>query len=95
MNHREYLNYLREQKRVQSYVQSRSNLDESSVYFKLQQAHNKIYNDYLDREIEREELKVMEEMVSQYLKNMSFDVSLNGEKVTDAIVKEITKGLGR
>ena len=47
------------------------------------------------KKIEREELKVMEEMVSQYLKNMSFDVSLNGEKVTDAIVKEITKGLGR
>ena len=95
MNHREYLDYLREQKRVQSYMQSRSNRDQSSAYFKLKEAHNKIYNDYLDREIEREELKVMEEMVSQYLKNMSFDVSLNGEKVTDAIVKEITKGLGR
>lgn len=93
MNHREYLKYLREQKRITNDLRSRYQLDKDSPYYRLQEAHDKLYNSYLDREIEREELKAMEEMVSSYLKDISFDVSLNGDKVSDAIVREITKSL--
>lgn len=93
MTHREYLTNLKEQKRIFNEVQSRHQLDESSMYYQLQKARNQLYNNYIDREIEREEYKAMEEMVQNYLKNIQLDVSLNGERVTDAIVKEITKGL--
>lgn len=92
MSHKEYLTYLREQKRLIADVRSRYPLDTSSPYYQLQSAHDKLYNDYIDRQIEQEELKAMEEMVSSYLKNMSIDVSLDGEKISDAIVREITKG---
>jgi len=33
-------------------------------------------------------------MVAKKLNSIDFDVSLNGDKITDAIVTKITKGLG-
>lgn len=95
MTHQEYLQYLKQTKNLNNEVQARYQLDESSPYYRLQQARNQIYNEYMDRQIQREEIKVMEEMVSNYLRNMSIDVSLDGQKLSDAIVKEITKGFKR
>lgn len=95
MNNQEYASYLKEYKQWHDDVQSRYPLDKSSPEYKLQEARNKIFNRYLDKEIERHELKAMEEMVSNYLKNMSIDVSLDGQKISDAIARELTKGLGK
>lgn len=95
MSHKEYLNYLMDKKRIHSYMSSRLMMDESNQYYKLQQAHDRMYNDYLDRQIQSEELKAMGEIVQSYLKDTNIQVSLNGQAVTDAIVKEITKGLRR
>lgn len=95
MTNKEYLTYLHEQKRLFNEVQSRYPIDNTSPYYSLQQARNQIYNDYMDRQIESQEMKVIEEMVQNQLKNMSIDVSLNGQQISDSIAKEITKSLRR
>lgn len=93
MTNQEYLSYLKEYKSWSNEVHSRYPLDKDSPEYKLQEARNRIYDRYLDKQIESYELKAMEDMVSRYLKNMQVDVSLDGQKISDAIVKEITKGL--
>ena len=50
-------------------------------------------SDYYDREIERLTNLAIEEMVMEKLKSIDYNVSLNGDKITDAIVTKITKGL--
>lgn len=51
-------------------------------------------SDYYDREIDRLTNLAIEEMVMEKLKSIDYNVSLNGDKITDAIVTQITKGLG-
>lgn len=60
----------------------------------MEQAHRKIMSDYYDREIDRLTNLAIEEMVMEKLKSIDYNVSLNGDKITDAIVTKITKGLG-
>ncbi len=92
MRHLDYLNKLKQQKRIFNDIDSRYHMDKDSWQYQLQQAHNKLYNDYIDKQIEYQEQKAIEEIVMNHLQNMNIDVYLNGEKISDAIVKEITKG---
>ena len=50
-------------------------------------------SDYYDREIDRLTDLAIEEMVLKKLNSIDYNVSFNGEKLTDALVKEITRGL--
>ena len=93
MSNQEYLKYLKQTKNLMNELHNRYPLSEDNPYYQLQKARNESYNNYMDSQIQTYETKVMEEMVSNYLKNMSIDVSIDGNKIGDAIVKEITKGL--
>lgn len=92
MTHQSYLQYLKQTKNLFNGVHARYQLDESNPYSRIQEAHDRMFNEYIDRKIQQEEVKAMEEMVSYYMKNMSIDVSLDGKALSDSIVKEITKG---
>ena len=94
MSYLEQLNRVKEQKRLFDSVGSRWQGDPDSPYLKMEQARNKIMDDYYDREIDRLTSLAIEEMVAKKLNGIDFDVSLNGDKITDAIVTKITKGLG-
>ena len=59
----------------------------------MEQARRKIMSDYYDREIDRLTDLAIEEMVLKKLNSIDYNVSFNGEKLTDALVKEITRGL--
>ena len=92
MTNQEYLQYLKQTKNLINGVHSRYPLDENSPYARLQSARDSIYNEYMDSQIQKYEIKAMEEMVANYMKNISIDVSLDGQAISDSIVKEITKG---
>ena len=94
MSYLEQLNRVKEQKRLFDSVGSRWQGDPDSPYLKMEQARKKIMDDYYDREIDRLTSLAIEEMVAKKLNGIDFDVSLNGDKITDAIVTKITKGLG-
>ena len=92
MTNQEYLKYLKQTKILTNGVHSRYQLDEDNPYAKLQAAHDSMFNEYIDQKIQRYEIKAMEEMVSNYMKNINIDVSLDGQTIRDSIVKEINKG---
>ena len=94
MSYLEQLNRVKEQKRLFESIGSKWQGDLDSPYLKMEQARRKIMDDYYDREIDRLTNLAIEEMVAKKLNSIDFNVSLNGDKITDAIVTEITKGLG-
>ena len=94
MSYLEQLNRVKEQKRFFDSVGDRWQGDPNSPQLKMEQAHRKIMDDYYDREIDRLTNLAIEEMVMEKLKSIDYNVSLNGDKITDAIVTKITKGLG-
>lgn len=94
MSYLEQLNRVKEQRRLFDSMGSRWQGDPDSPYLKMEQAHRKIMDDYYDREIDRLTNLAIEEMVMEKLKSIDYNVSLNGDKITDAIVTKITKGLG-
>lgn len=93
MSYLEQLNRVKEQKRLFDSVGSRWQGDPDSPYLKREQAHRKIMSDYYDREIDRLTNLAIEEMVMEKLQSIDYNVSLNGDKITDAIVTQITKRL--
>lgn len=92
MTNQEYLKYLKLTKNLYNDVHSRYQLDESNPYFKLQEAHDRMYNEYIDSKIQSYEAKTIEDLVSHYMNNVSIDVQLDGQAIRDSIVKEINKG---
>lgn len=94
MSYLEQLNRVKEQKRFYDSIGDRWQGDTDSIQYKWEQAHRRIMNDYYDREIDRLTNLAIEEMVMDKLNSINYNVSLNGDKITDAIVTQITKGLG-
>lgn len=94
MSYLEQLNRVKEQKRFFDSVGDRWQGDPNSPQLKMEQAHRKIMDDYYDREIDRLTNLAIEEMVMEKLNSINYNVSLDGNKITDAIVTKITKGLG-
>lgn len=93
MSYAEQLERVKEQKRLHDSFESRWQGDADSPYLKMEQARRKIMSDYYDREIDRLTDLAIEEMVLKKLNSIDYNVSFNGEKLTDALVKEITRGL--
>lgn len=77
---------------LQSYKSMRSSYDRipwdrnsiSARFF------NRMQMKFLDNEIERLQQKVLEEKVIESLKNTNISVYFNNQKITDAIIKELT-----
>lgn len=51
-------------------------------------------NNYFDREIERLTEKAIQEKVISAVQNIDFSVSLDGEKITNAVIEKITDSIG-
>ncbi len=49
-------------------------------------------SDYYDREIERLTELAIQEMVIEKLKDIDYNVTLNGEKITDAVIEQFNRG---
>lgn len=94
MSYLEQLNRVKEQKPLFDSLGSRWQGDPDSPYLKREQAYRKIMDDYYDREIDRHTALAIEEMIIKKLNSIDFNISLNGDKISDAIITEITKGLG-
>lgn len=95
MTYREQLRNAKNQKQLNSRVSGSWQGDTNSIEAALYRTHKEMINDYWDREIERLTELAIEEMIEEKLRSINFDVTLNGDKITDAIAKEITKGLSR
>lgn len=95
MTYREQLRNAKYQKYINSRVSSRWQGDPNSLEAALNRTHNEMISDYLDREIDRLTELAIGEMIDEKLRSINFDVTLNGDKISDAIAKEITKDLRR
>ena len=49
-------------------------------------------SDYYDREIERLTELAIQEMVIEKSKDINYNVTLNGEKITDAVIEKFNRG---
>ena len=92
MSYQEQLRRVKEQKRLHDSFGSRWQGDPNSPYVAREQAHRQIISDYYDREIERLTELAIQETVMEKLKGIDYNVTLNGEKITDAIITQFTKG---
>lgn len=95
MTYREQLRNAKNQKYLNNRVSDRWQGDPNSLQAALNRTHKEMINDYWDREIERLTELAIAEMIEEKLRNIDFNVTLNGDKITDAVTKEITKGLSR
>lgn len=68
--------------------------NKSSAYTELEKARRQIMNNYFDREIEKLTEKAIQEKVISAVQNIDFSVSLDGEKITNAVIEKITDGIG-
>lgn len=92
MSYREQLQRVKEQKRQHDNFSSRWQGDPNSPYVAREQAHRKIVSEYYDREIERLTDLAIQEMVLEKLKDIDYNVTLNGEKITDAVIEQFNRG---
>lgn len=49
-------------------------------------------SDYYDREIERLTALAIQELVEREIKSIDYNVTLNGEKITDAVIEQFNRG---
>lgn len=92
MSYQAQLKRVKEQKHLQDSIGSRWQGDQNSPYLAVEKAHRQIMSNYLDKEIERLTALAIREQIAEQLKNIAYNVTLNGEKITDAIVQQFTKG---
>lgn len=92
MTYNEQLKKLQNQKRLHNLASEKKHLDKDSLWYSIEQAKSKIYNDYLDREIEKMTQLAIQEEINNQLNNIDFSVSINGDKLTDEISKAIFNG---
>ena len=95
MNYREQLRIAKNQKYLNNRASGRWQGEPDSLGATIYRTHKEMINDYWDREIDRLTELAIGEMIEEKLRSIDFDVTLNGDKITDAIAKEITKGLSR
>ena len=95
MTYREQLRNAKNQKYLNNRVKERWQGDPNSIQAALSRTHKEMINDYWDREIERLTELAIAEMIEEKLRSIDFNVTLNGDKITDAVAKEITKDLSR
>jgi hypothetical protein len=69
--------------------------DPNSPYVAMEQAHKRILLDYLDKEVDRLTDLAIKELIIQRLNEIDYNVTVNGEKITDAIITQFTRGLTR
>lgn len=81
-------------KRLYNDSHNRYTTNKSSAYTALDKAHQQIMNNYFDKEIERLTEKAIQEKVISAVQNIDFSVSLDGEKITNAVIEKITDGIG-
>ena len=92
LSYTEQLHRVKEQKRLHDSYKSRWQGDPDSPYLKVEQAHRRILSDYYDREIERLTDLAIQEQVMKRLNEIDYNVTINGEKLTDAIIEQFNKG---
>lgn len=80
------------ERKLQSYKSMRSIYDRKSWDRNSIDAafFNGIRMDFLDKEIERLQQTVLEEKIIESLENTNISVYFDNQKITDAIIKELT-----
>ena len=93
MSYTEQLARVKKSKRLHDSLGSRWQGDNTHPMAIREQTHNRMISEYYDREIDRlTELAILE-IISEKLECIDFGVLINGNKLTDAIAKEIVSDL--
>lgn len=92
MSYRNQLQRVKQQKRLNDNFNNRFQDKHYSPYTAREQAHRQIMSNYFDREIERLTDLATHEMVIEKLKSIDYNVTLNGEKITDAVIEQFSRG---
>lgn len=92
MSYQEQLQRVKQQKWLHDRAGTRWQGDPDSPYLKREQAHRQIMSDYYDREIERLTALAIQELIEKELKSIDYNVTLNGEKITDAVIEQFNRG---
>lgn len=88
------LDLIYQKKRLYNNSRNRYDTNISNIYTALDKARRQIMNDYFNKEIERLTEKTIEEKVISAVHNIDFSVSLDGEKITNAVIEKITENIG-
>ena len=89
MSYSEQLQRVKEAKLVHESIGSRWQGDYNHPMAIRERTHRKMISEYYDREIDRLTELAIQEKITEKLDNIDFNVMLNGQKLTDAIAREI------
>lgn len=92
MSYQEQLRKVKDEKRIHESISNRYQGDPNSINYKLQQSRTQAISGYYDREIERLTDLAIQELIAQRLQDIDYNVTLNGDKITDAIITQFSKG---
>ena len=95
MSYTSQLHAVQQQRHLYNSMGSKWQGDPNSPYVAMEQAHKRILLDYLDREVDRLTDLAIKELIIQRLNEIDYNVTVNGEKITDAIITQFTRGLTR
>lgn len=91
--YKEQLDRLRQQRYFNSALANSDLIDKDSISYKLDQQHKEMYNRFLDNEIDKTYKLYIREVIQEELSKINYTVDVDGEKITDAVIKHLTKGL--
>lgn len=95
MSYTQQLHAVQQQSHLYNSMGSKWQGDPNSPYVAMEQAHKRILLDYLDKEVDRLTDLAIKELIIQRLNEIDYNVTVNGEKITDAIITQFTRGLTR
>lgn len=74
--------------------QNRYKSNASDIYTALNEVRRRMINNHYDREIERLTAQSIQEKVVREVEKIDFSVSLDGEKIANAVAKKIAENIG-
>lgn len=92
MSYQTQLQRTKAQSNLYDSIKSHWQGDANSPYLAVENAHREIMSGYLHKEVERLTALAIREQIVEQLQSIDYNVTLNGEKITDAIVQQFTKG---